>query len=84
MTGTSLQTNRIGRRPQVLSAMGQPQAQPPIMPRNKKGRGSCFGSVLQRLMKSNFSDEEKEKAKLLLARLFPRIGNRYDFGKQYI
>ena len=83
MTGLSLQTNRIGRRPQVLSAMGQPQAPLPIKPR-KKVRGSCFGGVLKRLMKSDFTDEEKEKAKLLLARLFPRLGNQYNFGKQYI
>ena len=81
MTGLSLQTNRIGRRSQALSAMVPPQAPTPIGPRNKKGRGSCFGGVLQRLMKSDFTDEEKEKTKLLLARLFPRIGNRYNFGK---
>ena len=84
MTNTRLQTNRIGGRPQVLPAMGPPQAQPPMRPRNKKGRGNCFGGVLQRLMKSDFTDEEKEKAKLLLARLFPRIGNRYNFKIQYI
>ena len=83
MTGIPLQTNRIGRRQQVLSAMGQPQAQPPITQRNKKPRGGCFSRVIQRLMTSNFSEEEKQKAKHLLARLFGK-GNRYNFGKQYI
>ena len=83
MTGLSLQTNRIARRPQVLPSMVTPQAQPPIGPR-KKGRGNCFAGVLQRLMKSDFSDEEKKQARTFLARLFPRRGNRYYFGKQYI